>query len=103
LQLFNAQIHFYLYQLNSLPINEKSPSIIAQLIDNKFGTEMVSLNNLYQKCYYSKQPLTKEEEYYLQQFYNTNFKRINSKFSIKQKFLNFINIKQTINYFNLTK
>jgi transglutaminase-like putative cysteine protease len=101
--IIQRTIHFYLYQLNSLPINEKSPSIIAQLIDNKFGTEMVSLNNLYQKCYYSKQPLTKEEEYYLQQFYNTNFKRINSKFSIKQKFLNFINIKQTINYFNLTK
>ncbi|MFN8229644.1 MAG: transglutaminase-like domain-containing protein [Bacteroidia bacterium] len=96
-------IHFYLHQLKSLPINEKSPSIIAQLIDNKFGTKMIVLNNLYQKCYYSKQPLTNEEENYLQQFYNSNFKLISSKFSIKQKILSFINIKQTINYFNITK
>lgn len=96
-------IYFYLHQLNALPSNEKSPNDMAQFIDNKFGTDMMVLNQLYQKCYYSKLPLTIEEENYISQFHKSNFKRITSKFSIKHKILSFINIKNTINYFNIIK
>lgn len=91
--------HFYLNQLGYSRINE-SPNSFAQRIDQLFGTNYTTFNNIYQKYKYSKQELTTEEQGFAQQFLRDFIQNIQQKIPFKKRIVHFLNPFITLNFFS---
>jgi transglutaminase-like putative cysteine protease len=94
---------FYLNQLDALPNHVNAPEERVYLLDKRFGTDFKYLNLIYQKAYYSTNQLNDNETMFLKTAFNIQLSRLSKSFTFKQKFLGFLNLKRTINYYKSVK
>ncbi len=94
-----------MYYLNQLGYarDDKGPQQYALFIDNKFGTQLNNFSNIYQKLKYSSASLTEREQLMVNEFYKPFIQQIRKQVSFKTRFSRFLNIYNTIHYFNQPK
>lgn len=93
---------YYTNQLGYSRINQ-SPEQFAKHIDQSFGTGFVSFSRIYQKLKYSRIPLTAAEQETVNSFIVPFVKNVREKIPFKTRFSRFVNIYNTIQYFQQPK
>jgi protein-glutamine gamma-glutamyltransferase len=94
-----------LYYLNQLgfPRSLNGPQEFALNIDRHFGTNFNQFNNAYQKAKYSRLPLSADEKKVLHESYIAFIKKIKSQVPLKTRISRFLNIYNTIHFFQQPK
>lgn len=91
-------VHFLLNQMG-LPRDKQTPLVYAKdIVDPKFGTDLVLFITIYQKLKYSQEKLTEEEKKFVQVFYKDFNQKVLSQYSTSQKIFNFIKPHRWIHY-----
>ena len=93
------------YYLNQLgyPRTNLSPEQFAYNMDAALGTDMKSFSRIYQKLKYSKMPLTPTEGERVHGFIAPFVKEVRAKVPFKTRVAKFLNIYNTIQYFQQPK
>lgn len=94
-----------LYYLNQLGFerDNKGPQQYATFIDSKFETQFNNFSNVYQKLKYSSALLNERELQTVNNFYKPFIQKIRKQIPFKTRFSRFLNIYNTIHYFNQPK
>jgi acyl-CoA synthetase (AMP-forming)/AMP-acid ligase II len=93
---------YYLNQIGYTRTNT-GPSDYARNIDALFKTNFASFSNVYQKLKYSSYPLTDQEKLVVPEFYKPFISLVRKQVAFKTRFIKFLNIYTTINWFTKNK
>lgn len=98
----NRAILYYLNQMN-LRNSGKAPQVFAGEIDRQFNTEYYAFNKLYQQLKYGNTGIDEKGSNFLRSFYPQFIRLVSSGIPAKTRFLNFLNLGNTISFFRSNK
>lgn len=94
----NRAILYFLNQMG-YPRTHYSPEEFATSIDQRFGTELVKFNRIYQKDKYSPAPITEQEEKWANSFYKPFIHTVKKQLPWNKRVMLFLNLYHTLHFF----